>query len=131
MSIDSVGNFLTVIRNALKVYKRSVSVPFSKFNSEIARVLQEEGYIKNFKKNDLANNKAELVVDLKYVDGEAVIHELVRLSTPGRRSYAGVKKFKPVIGGLGISILSTNQGVMSDRQAREKLVGGELLCYVW
>lgn len=131
MSIDTVGSFLTVIRNALKVYKRSIIVPFSNFNNEIARVLQEEGYIKNFKKNDLANNKAELVVDLKYVDGESVIHEIVRLSTPGRRRYAGVKEFKPVIGGLGISILSTSQGVMSDRQARDKLVGGELLCKVW
>ena len=68
---------------------------------------------------------------MKYVDGESAIHELVRVSTPGRRNYSRAADLKPVIGGLGVSILTTNQGVMSDRQARLKIVGGELLCYVW
>ncbi len=131
MSIDTVGNFLTVIRNALKVYKRSITVPHSNLNAEIARVLKEEGYIKDFKKNNISECKAELVVTLKYVDGESAIHELVRVSTPGRRNYSRAAALKPVIGGLGVSILTTNQGVMSDRQARSKIVGGELLCYVW
>jgi small subunit ribosomal protein S8 len=131
MSIDSVGNFLTVIRNALKVYKRSVAVPFSGLNFEIARVLKEEGFVKDFQKIELENNKAQLVVQLKYVDGESVIHELVRVSTPGRRNYSGARAIKPVIGGLGISILTTNAGVISDKQARKSSVGGELLCYVW
>ncbi|MBL4588179.1 30S ribosomal protein S8 [Candidatus Babeliales bacterium] len=131
MSIDTVGNFLTIIRNALKVYKRSTKAPYSKLNAEIARVLKEEGYIKDYKKEDISDVKAELLIYLKYVDGESSIHEIVRLSTPGRRRYSPAASLKPVIGGLGISILTTNQGVISDRHARSKVVGGELLCYVW
>ena len=131
MSIDTVGNFLTIIRNALKVYKRSITAPYSKLNAEIARVLKEEGYIKDYKKNDVSEVKSELLVYLKYVDGESVIHEVVRVSTPGRRNYSKAADLKPIIGGLGISILTTNEGLMSDRRARSKVVGGELLCYVW
>lgn len=131
MSIDSVGNFLTVLRNALKVYKRSVAVPFSGLNFEIARVLKEEGFVKDFQRVELDNNKAQLTVQLKYVDGEPAIHEIVRVSTPGRRNYAGARAIKPVIGGLGVSILTTNAGVITDKQARKLSVGGELLCYVW
>ena len=131
MSIDTVGNFLTIIRNALKVYKRSITAPYSNLNAEIARVLKEEGYIKDYKKNDVSEVKSELLVYLKYVDGESVIHEIVRLSKPGRRSYSKAADVKPVVGGLGVRILTTNEGLMSDRKARKEKVGGELLCYVW
>jgi len=130
MSIDTVGDFLTVMRNAIKVSKRSIAVPFSQLKFEIARVLKEEGYIKDFTK-EAVDDKAKLVVQLKYVSGEPVIHELVRVSTPGRRTYKGVQTMKPVIGGLGIAILTTNAGVITDGKAKKLAVGGEVLCYVW
>lgn len=131
MSIDSVGNFLTVIRNAARVAHRSVRVPHSNLKQEIARVLKEEGYIKDFAKEPAEGNKAYLTVLLKYVDGESPFHEIKRVSKPGRRHYAGLNDVKPVVGGLGISILSTNKGIITDQKAKQLAVGGEVLCTVW
>jgi len=131
MSIDSIGNFLTVIRNGLMVQKRSVTVQFSKQKYEIARVLKEEGYIKDFQQVEDENKKPALSVVLKYVDGESVIQHITRMSSPGRRSYKRASGIDPVIGGLGISILTTSSGLMTDREARKKGVGGEIICQVW
>lgn len=130
MSIDAIGNFLTVIRNGLMVRKRSVTVPFSRLKLEMARVLKEEGYIKDFEQQE-QDQKPYLVIFLKYLNGEAVIHEITRVSTPGRRHYEGARELRPVIGGLGISIVTTSRGIMTDRDARRHSVGGEVLCHVW
>lgn len=131
MSIDTVGNFLTAIRNAILVSKRTVTVPCSKMKMGIAEVLKSEGFIKDFKRVENEDGKADLTVYLKYVDGESVIHEITRISKPGRRHYENLRTMDTVIGGLGISILSTNAGIMTDKSARKKMVGGEVLCRVW
>lgn len=130
MSIDVVGDFLTVIRNGLMASKRTVSAPSSKLRVEIARVLKAEGYIKDYQVTE-EDGKPSLTVFLKYVDGESVIHEVVRVSKPGRREYQASTALEPVLGGLGIYILTTNKGVVSDREAKKLAVGGEVLCRVW
>lgn len=130
MSIDTIGDFLTVIRNGLMVGKRSVSIQHSNLKQEIAAVLKEEGYIKDYKKTE-EDAKPVLTVALKYVSGESVIHEITRISKPSRRYFEGQKNITPVIGGLGISILTTSKGVMSDRKAKQVNVGGEVLCHIW
>lgn len=132
MSIDAVGNFLTIIRNGLMVSKPFVAAPLSKLNVSIAQILKDEGFIKNFVvEKDENNSQALIKIFLKYVQGESVIHEITRMSTPSRRKYVGSKNIKPVIGGLGISILTTNKGIVTDRKAQELKVGGEVLCTVW
>lgn len=130
MSIDSIGNFLTIIRNGLKVRKRTVTVPFSQLKMQIARVLKEEGYIKEYEKTG-DDIKPVILVTLKYFNGEPVIRSITRVSSPGKRHYEGKEAIRSVIGGLGISILTTSSGIMTDRQARSKGVGGEVLCHVW
>ncbi len=130
MSRDMIGDFLTIIRNGLKVNKRSVAIPSSVLKVEIAKVLKDEGYIKDFKISE-EDSKKTLTVFLKYVDGESVIHEITSISTPGRRQYESSKSITPVIGGLGISILTTSSGVITDRQAKKLGVGGEVICHVW
>lgn len=132
MSIDSIGNFLTVIRNSIMVANPSVVVPYSKMRLAITQTLKNEGFVRDFEVIN-AENPAEkkLKVLLKYVDGESVIHEITRISTPGRRSYSGIKNVKPIIGGLGLSILSTDRGVLSHREAKALGIGGEILCTVW
>ncbi len=132
MSIDSIGNFLTIIRNGVMVSKPYVTAPFSKMKQAIAEILKEEGFIRDFEVvEEAAITKKKIKIILKYVDCESVIHEIKRVSTPGRRQYAGSGKIKPVIGGLGVSILTTNKGVLSHKKARELSVGGEVLCTVW
>jgi len=130
MSRDMIGDFLTIIRNGLKVNKRSVVLPSSILKVEIAKVLKDEGYIKDFKISE-EDKKQTLTILLKYVDGESVIHEITSISTPGRRQYENSKSITPVIGGLGISILTTSSGVITDRQAKKLGVGGEVICHVW
>ena len=131
MSIDSIGNFLTIIRNGLMSSKRVVVAPFSNEKVGILAVLKEEGFIKDYQKIEDEKNKAVLKIHLKYVNGEPVIHELTRISKPGRRAYSAVNNITPVIGGLGIAILSTNKGIVSDKDARKLMVGGEVICSVW
>lgn len=130
MSIDTISDFLTIIRNGLGVNKKMVVVPLSSLKVEVTKVLKDEGYIRDYKEEEI-DGKRFLTVFLKYVNGESVIHEIKRISTSGRRCYEGVKAIKPVIGGLGISILTTSAGVISDRQARKLGVGGEVICNVW
>jgi len=131
MSIDSIGNFLTIIRNGFILGKRSVNAPFSKMNIAIAEILKDEGFIKDISTIETDSNIKTLKIFLKYVDGESVIHELTRKSRPSRRYYTGAKNIRPVKGNLGISILSTNKGLMTDKKAKDLSVGGEVICSVW
>jgi small subunit ribosomal protein S8 len=131
MSVDVVGDFLTIIRNALMVYKRSTVAPYSSLKADIAKVLKEEGFIKDFSKSENERGLPVLDIQLKYANGEPAINEIKRISKPGRRYYERSGKITPVIGGLGVAILSTSSGVMSDQQARKLSVGGEVICHVW
>jgi small subunit ribosomal protein S8 len=130
MSVDTIGDFLTIIRNGIKINKQTVKVSCSKLKTEVAKALMQEGYIKNY---NITNEGAKsfLTIHLKYVKGEPVIHEIVRVSTPGRRYYERGNSLTPIIGGLGVSILTTSAGILTDRQAREKGIGGEVICRVW
>lgn len=131
MSVDFIGNFLTIIRNGIMICKSSVRAPYSKLCFEIAKILEEKGFVKSVIVEEDSANKKYLKIVLKYYRGESVIHEITRVSKPGRRFYAGVYEVKPVINGLGMSVLTTNQGVMSDKEAKIRGIGGEVLCSVW
>ena len=127
---DPLGDMLTRIRNAQMRKKSKVSTPSSKLRGNVLDVLQAEGYIRGYSMVEL-NGQAEFEIELKYYDGEPVIREIERISKPGRRVYASVKNIPRVMNGLGVSILSTPQGVMSDNEARDKNIGGEVLCRVF
>ncbi len=132
MMTDPVADMLTRIRNGLRARKKTVDVPASRIKVDIAEILKQEGYIEDYQVFPLDGPKADLRITLKYgPDGEQVITEIKRESKPGRRVYVGVKEIPRVRNGLGIAILTTPIGVVSDRVAREKHVGGELLCSVW
>ncbi len=126
---DPISDMLTRIRNGQKARKVSVSMPASKAKEAIANVLQDEGYITGFAVAGEGAGK-ELTVELKYFEGVPVIERIERTSRPGLRIYRGKDELPRVLGGLGVAIVSTSAGVMSDRQAREKGVGGEVLCVV-
>lgn len=128
---DPVGDMLTRIRNGLHRSKSSVSTPASKQRARVLDVLQSEGYIRGYSQVEYGTGKSEFVIELKYAEGQPVIRKIERVSKPGRRVYVGVKSIEHVANGLGISILSTPSGVMADHDAREKNVGGELLCRVF
>jgi len=132
MQTDPIADFLTRIRNAAAAKHQRVDVPASKLKTEIARILKEEGYISTFKMVDESKTRRQLRVFLKYTpDRRSVITGLRRVSRPGSRRYLGATEIKPVVGGLGISILTTPKGVMSGRAARKAKLGGEILCEVW
>jgi small subunit ribosomal protein S8 len=126
---DPLGDLLTRIRNAQRRGKTSVSSPASRLRLHVLEVLQREGYIRGFTEVEKEGRK-ELDIELKYYDGAPVISEIRRVSKPGRRVYSAVRDIPPVRSGLGISILSTPKGVMSDNDARTQNVGGEILCQV-
>ncbi len=126
---DPLADMLTRIRNAQMAEHASVTMPSSKIKAAVAQVLKDEGFIADF--NVTGEVKAELVVELKYFEGRPVIESLKRASRPGLRSYAGKEGLPKVNGGLGIAIVSTNKGVMTDRAARAAGVGGEVLCTVF
>lgn len=127
---DPIADMLTRIRNAQMAGKAEVVIPASKLKSSISNVLQEEGYIAGFRTEDV-DGKPHLIVDLKYYQGKPVIVELDRVSRPGLRAYAGKEELPKVRGGLGVAIVSTSKGVMTDRAARAAGVGGEVLCTVF
>src|SRR5215813_12526630 len=132
MQTDPIGDFLTRIRNASAAKHQRVDVPASKLKSEIARILKEEGYISTFKMVDENKTRKTLRVFLKYTpDRRSVITGLKRVSKPGARRYVGTEGIKQVVGGLGISIMTTPKGLMSGRSARKAKIGGEVLCEVW
>jgi len=128
---DPIADMLTRIRNAGKAKQKSVDIPGSKIKVEIAKVLKESGYIRNYKFiND--GKQGVLRVYLKYTGGQQhTIIKIERISKPSRRTYLNARSVKPVYNGMGIAIMSTSQGVMTDKAAREKNIGGEVLCNVW
>ena len=128
---DPLGDMLTRIRNAQQRGKSTVSSPASKLRAWVLDVLADEGYIRGYEKNTTDNGQGELVISLKYFEGTPVIREIKRVSKPGRRVYLGVKDIPIVRNGLGVSIVSTPKGVMSDAAARSANVGGEVLCTVF
>ena len=128
---DPLGDMLTRIRNASMRGKSSTNTPASKLRGWVLDVLTEEGYIRGYEKTLDAAGHAAFRIDLKYYEGEPVIREMKRVSKPGRRVYMGVKDIPQVRQGLGVSIVSTPQGVMSDAKARTANVGGEVLCTVF
>lgn len=128
---DPIADMLTSIRNAVRVKKRDVSLPASRIKVEIAKILKDEGYIKNFKVID-DNKQGVLMLMLKYTeDNESVIAGLRRVSRPGCRIYCDKDNIPQVLDGLGIAIISTSQGVITGKRCRELGVGGEVLCYIW
>lgn len=131
MMTDPIADMLTRIRNAVRVERPTVEMPLSKVKRGLAEVLKREGYIWDWEEVPAAPAN-QIRIHLKYgPNGERVIRHLRRVSTPGRRIYRGAAKLKPVLGGLGIFILSTSRGVISDREARQRKLGGEVLCELW
>ena len=131
MMTDPVGDMLTRIRNAQMRRKGKVSTPASSLRGHVLDVLAAEGYIRGYARVDFENGLSEFEIELQYFDGEPVIRDIQRVSKPGRRVYTSVKTLPRVMNGLGVSILSTPKGVMSDHQARDENVGGEVLCRVF
>ncbi len=128
---DPIADMLTRIRNAVRIERPYVDIPVSKVKRGVAEVLKREGYIWDWQEVE-ANPIGNLRIELKYgPNGERVIQRLRRISTPGRRVYSRSKKLRPVLNGMGITIISTSHGVVSDREARQQNLGGELLCEVW
>jgi len=126
---DPISDMLTRIRNGQKARKVSVRMPASNAKTAVARVLKDEGYIADYSTTE-DGQKAELTVELKYYEGKPVIENIKRISKPGLRIYRGTEDLPKVLGGLGVAIVSTSAGVMSDRQAREQGIGGEVLCVI-
>ena len=126
---DPIADMLTRIRNAQMAEKQTVSMPSSKLKAAVAQVLQDEGYINGFGVEE--STKSQLTIELKYFEGKPVIEEIDRYSRPGLRQYSGSSKLPNVRGGLGVAIVSTSKGVMTDRAARAAGVGGEVLCTVF
>ncbi|HEY1631930.1 MAG TPA: 30S ribosomal protein S8 [Rhizomicrobium sp.] len=128
---DPIGDLLTRIRNGQLRGMGKIKSPNSRLRTSVLDVLQAEGFIRGYAEVEFKGGRRELEIELKYHEGKPVIRELKRVSTPGRRVYAGVSELKPHRQGLGLSIVSTPQGVMTDATAREKNVGGEVLCQVF
>ena len=128
---DPIGDLLARIRNAQQRGKSKVTTPASKMRERVLEVLQQEGYIRGFTVTEKSGGQAEIEIELKYFDGEPVIKNIKRVSKPGRRVYASVETLPVVYRGLGISIVSTSKGIMSDSDARANNVGGEVLCAVF
>jgi small subunit ribosomal protein S8 len=128
---DPIADMLTRIRNGLAAEKRHVVMPASKSKIAILKILQQEGYIAGFDESLGDSKIPEVRVDLKYHEGRPVIEELVRVSKPGRRVYKSVDDLEPVAGGLGVAIVSTSKGMMTEKQARRDGAGGEVICTVF
>jgi len=127
---DPVADMLTRIRNANKMRHKFLSVPASKLKLEITRILKDEGFIKDYKyKED--NKQGQLTIYLKYINKEKTINNLKRISKPGLKVYAKKDEIPEVLGGLGIAILSTSKGVMTGKEALQRHLGGEVICYIW
>ena len=128
---DSIGDMLTRIRNANTALKPDALVPYSRLKAEIAKVLKREGYIADFYAEKLENGRQVLKIQLKMIGKERTIVGIKRVSRPGLRRYVGSQDVPRVLGGMGISILTTSRGIMTGREAKKANVGGELLAYVW
>ena len=128
---DPLGDLLTRIRNAQQRRRPKVSSPASKLRARVLDVLVDEGYIRGYSRVDHKSGHSELEIELKYANGQPAIRDIKRISKPGRRVYKAVRELATVANGLGVAILSTPKGVMSDQRAREENVGGEILCSVF
>ncbi|MGP8216360.1 MAG: 30S ribosomal protein S8 [Bacteroidia bacterium] len=130
---DSIADYLTRVRNAIKARHRLVEIPASNLKKEITRILHEKGYILNYKVEKKDGEQGIIKIALKYNAPSRVsaIKKIERISRPGLRKYTGADKLPRVLNGLGVAILSTSQGVMTDKEARTKNVGGEVICYVY
>lgn len=128
---DPLGDMLTRIRNGQRARKHAVTAPASRFRARVLDVLEREGFIRGYSEYEVRTGVHEMKIELKYHEGEPVIREISRVSTPGQRVYYKIKDLPRVYNGLGISILSTPRGVISDAEAREAHVGGEVLCKVF
>ena len=128
---DPIGDLITRIRNAQMLGRKIVKTPSSKMRSAVLEVLKREGYIKSYETKEINSSMRETEIELKYMDGVPVISEISRVSKPGRRVYEQIEKLAKVRNGLGILILSTSHGVLSDHEARQKNVGGEVLIKVF
>lgn len=128
---DPIADMLTRIRNAIMANKETVEIPSSNMKKAIAEILQSEGYVSGVELVD-DGYTGKLVITLKWLGkGNSAIHSLTRISKPGLRAYTSVEDMPKVLNGLGIAIISTNKGIMTDRKAKEQNVGGEVLCHVW
>ncbi|MDR1891027.1 MAG: 30S ribosomal protein S8 [Puniceicoccales bacterium] len=128
--MDVVGDFITILRNAGRTHKASCCVQWSALKDGIAKIFKDNGYIKDFSKEQTADGHVVLKVFLKYVNGIAAITEIGRLGKPGRRQYASKEKIPSILGGMGECVLSTSRGILSGKAAKQLGVGGELICYV-
>ncbi|NBV13021.1 MAG: 30S ribosomal protein S8 [Sphingobacteriia bacterium] len=133
MMTDTVADFLTRIRNAIKANHKFVEIPASNLKKGMTQVLFDKGYIRNFKFEDTENKQGVIKIALKYdnITRRPAIQSLTRISKPGLRKYSGVQTMPRVLNGMGIAILSTSKGVMTDKEARSQKIGGEILCYVY
>lgn len=133
MMTDPIADMLTRIRNAVRIERPQVEMPVSKVKRGLAEVLKREGYIWDWSEQDEEGRPGkQLLIELKYgPNGERVIQHIKRISKPGRRVYSRAGRLKPILNGLGISIISTSRGVISDREARQRNLGGEVLCEIW
>ncbi|MCP5463258.1 MAG: 30S ribosomal protein S8 [bacterium] len=130
---DPIADLLTRLRNAHTAKHETTIVPLSKIKLEIVRVLKEEGYIENYEILQAPDDvQGAIKIKLRYIKyNSGVVRKLIRISKPGKRQYANLKNMPRVMRGLGVAILSTSKGILTDRQARREKVGGEILCYVW
>ena len=130
---DPIADYLTRVRNAIRAGHRVVEIPASNIKKEITKILFDQGYILNYKFEEGENPQGTIKIALKYdpVDNESAIKNLHRISRPGLRQYAGYKDMPRVLNGLGIAIISTSQGVMTNKEAKNRKIGGEVLCYVY
>ncbi len=128
---DPIGDMITRIRNALMRNKSSLTCPSSKMRMRVLEVMKTEGYIRGYEESDISEGKKELKIELKYRDGQSVVQEIYRVSKPGRRVYSTVESLPLVYNGLGISIVSTSKGVMSDSEARRVNASGEIICKIF
>jgi small subunit ribosomal protein S8 len=132
MMTDPIADMLTRLRNGLAARHERVQIPASRIKREIARILKEEGYIRDYRVQQEGHPQGILELELKYdVKNDSVIRMLRRVSTPGKRHYVACKSMPKVLNGAGIAIVSTSRGIFTDRQCLEEHVGGEVLCYVW
>ena len=128
---DPIGDMITRIRNAIMRNKSSLTSPSSKMRMRILEVMKNEGYIRGYEESVISEGKKELKIELKYRDGQSVVQEISRVSKPGRRVYSTVEKLPLVYNGMGISIVSTSKGVMSDNEARRVNASGEIICKIF
>jgi small subunit ribosomal protein S8 len=131
MTTDPIADLLTRIRNAQMRRKASLTVPMSRLKASVLAIMQREGFIKAYRAETPEGGHPQLVVDLKYVEGRAAIEGIRRISRPGLRRYVSHDEIPRVQGGLGVAILSTSRGILTDREARKGKIGGEVLCALW